>query len=565
VADEAGAAGSLAGAVRLAGAGTLRRDDAAFLDGLGALTVQVRAKADAVGHERGVINLGGFGGDAAIGLTIRYAGAGGGIFAKVATTAGAATLTTKAGAQGTAWQALALAWASGDARPALYLDGALAEAASGSALGTGAATTDLAGPLVLGAGARDSAAGGWQGLLDEVRLRAGKLPAAWLAAERANRAEPDGFYGAGPEDAPDDERPGAVAVPVAASTRAGAYVDVDVLAAAVVPAGAAAPTLAAVGQPQHGTATVIAGKVRYAPAAGYVGADAFAYTIASGGKASAGRVGIRVDGPRPPTCPSRATSSRSRARPGWPRRSRPPGPATTSCSPTAPTAAASRPPGPARGRAGRRPDRHAARRQDQGQHQDHRGARLALGALARGRQRRPRRRRRQDEPLQADRHHRHRGRGEPRPGRGDRPQRALGHARPRHQRRPAGRRPRRARGAAHPPQLDPRLLRRAGHQRPRGAPARPEQLGQPGPARRAGRAEPVREGRRRQRVHLDQVVGNVVRLNTLLDCEAHLTNRHGKDNQIVANWLEDTFGMRLHDRGGRAVGNRLRAAATGCR
>jgi hypothetical protein len=75
VADEPGVAGGLAGAVRLAGAGTLRRDDAAFLDGLGALTVQVRAKADAVGHERGLINLGAFGGDAASALTIRYAGA----------------------------------------------------------------------------------------------------------------------------------------------------------------------------------------------------------------------------------------------------------------------------------------------------------------------------------------------------------------------------------------------------------------------------------------------------------------------------------------------------------
>ncbi len=55
----------------------------------------------------------------------------------------------------------------------------------------------------------------------------------------------------------------------------------------------------------------------------------------------------------------------------------------------------------------------------------------------------------------------------------------------------------------------------------------------------------------------------MVRLNTLLDCEAHLTNRHGKGNQIVANWLENTFGMRLHDRGGRAVGNRLRGSRNG--
>jgi hypothetical protein len=108
---------------------------------------------------------------------------------------------------------------------------------------------------------------------------------------------PEGFLGAGPEDAPGDARPGVVAVPVAASTRAGAFVDVDVLAAAVVPAGAAAPTLAAVGQPQHGTTTVIAGRIRYAPAAGYVGADSFTYVVASGGKTSQGRVGVAVDLP----------------------------------------------------------------------------------------------------------------------------------------------------------------------------------------------------------------------------------------------------------------------------
>jgi hypothetical protein len=37
--------------------------------------------------------------------------------------------------------------------------------------------------------------------------------------------------------------------------------------------------------------------VRYAPAAGYVGADAFAYTVASGGRTSASRVAVRVDAP----------------------------------------------------------------------------------------------------------------------------------------------------------------------------------------------------------------------------------------------------------------------------
>jgi hypothetical protein len=57
--------------------------------------------------------------------------------------------------------------------------------------------------------------------------------------------------------------------------------------------------------------------------------------------------------------------------------------------------------------------------------------------------------------------------------------------------------------------------------------------------------------------------GNQVRLNTLLDCAAHLTNRHGNGNDFVANWLEGTNGIRLQDRGGRAIGNRLRGSANG--
>jgi hypothetical protein len=127
----AGDAGGLAGSVRLAGAGTLGRGDAAFLDGLPALTLQLRAKADATGHERGLVNLGGFG-DAGSALTLRYAGAGGALHARLRTTAGDATITTEGGAQGTGWQALALAWTSGDPRPSLHLDGVQLEAAQGS-------------------------------------------------------------------------------------------------------------------------------------------------------------------------------------------------------------------------------------------------------------------------------------------------------------------------------------------------------------------------------------------------------------------------------------------------
>jgi hypothetical protein len=50
---------------------------------------------------------------------------------------------------------------------------------------------------------------------------------------------------------------------------------------------------------------------------------------------------------------------------------------------------------------------------------------------------------------------------------------------------------------------------------------------------------------------------NLVRLNTMLDCRANLTNRHGERNRIEANWLERCIGIVVQDRGNEVVGNVL--------
>jgi hypothetical protein len=50
---------------------------------------------------------------------------------------------------------------------------------------------------------------------------------------------------------------------------------------------------------------------------------------------------------------------------------------------------------------------------------------------------------------------------------------------------------------------------------------------------------------------------NTVRLNTLLDCRAFVTNRHGERNRIVANRLERSLGITVHDRGNAVLGNVL--------
>ena len=65
-------AGLGAGSLSLNGAGTLKIDDTSWLQGLPALSVQVRSKANTGGHDRGQLNSGQTGSDAASDLVIRY-------------------------------------------------------------------------------------------------------------------------------------------------------------------------------------------------------------------------------------------------------------------------------------------------------------------------------------------------------------------------------------------------------------------------------------------------------------------------------------------------------------
>ena len=285
----------LNGAIRLAGAGTLGRTDAStWLGGLAGVTVQVRAKADAIGGERGLINGGAFD-DTASGITLRQAGADGAFFAKLKTSVGDMTLTTKGGLQSTGWQSLAMAWSAGDSRLGLYLNGAKADTAATTDIGTGTnVTTAITGALALGAGSRDTAAGGWLGLVDEIRIRPNSLSEGWLAAEHANQTAPDSFFGLGAEDSADDRTLSPVAVPIRIATLVNAWVDVDVLAGAVTATGQATPTLVSVGQPASGIASIIDGRVRYTPTIGFVGSDSFVYTLGAGAKRTTSRITVAV-------------------------------------------------------------------------------------------------------------------------------------------------------------------------------------------------------------------------------------------------------------------------------
>jgi uncharacterized repeat protein (TIGR01451 family) len=62
-------------------------------------------------------------------------------------------------------------------------------------------------------------------------------------------------------------------------------------------------------QPAHGTATVVAGTIRYTPDAGYKGADSFTYTVSDGTASDDGTVSVVVSGAAPvATADSRSTN-----------------------------------------------------------------------------------------------------------------------------------------------------------------------------------------------------------------------------------------------------------------
>lgn len=306
------AAGELIGpAGSFSGTATASIASTAGLAGHAALCLQAWAKADAtaLGSNRGILAQGPRNGaDQDHGLVLRQAATGfrggaGDIFVwSLATSAGVARLESAADAQSARAQGLHAIWRSGEL-PQLYVDGvATAASWAGAVVGSTATsgqalsgTTALpAGSLVLGAGSVAGEPGAWKGLLDEVRLRAAAPSTARIAAEHASQADPQGFYGMGAEDDAGTAPASTVAVPARASTSAGQRVDIDVLALAYVPAGAASPLLQSVTQPANGLATIVSGQVRYTPNAGFSGSDGFTYTLAADGKVSTGRILVEV-------------------------------------------------------------------------------------------------------------------------------------------------------------------------------------------------------------------------------------------------------------------------------
>ena len=161
-----------------------------YLNGLDAITVCTWIKSDLVGTDKGFINgEDPDGGDNVV--TMRYdsvgATAGGANVLKMAVTSteGEQQLESSNNAQTTDWQHVAMVWASGE-QLKFYINGVLDVPTDNQPATTGTITGCTR--LVVGAGGKD-AGGGWDGLIDDVRIYNRVLTAEEIT--EVMRGEPD--------------------------------------------------------------------------------------------------------------------------------------------------------------------------------------------------------------------------------------------------------------------------------------------------------------------------------------------------------------------------------------
>jgi len=298
--------GELVGPAGLFGGnGDARLGDGAFLSGLAALYVQAVVRADPaiIGSRDARILLQG---DPAaspgqLGLDLFYDA--GGYFGGAPRTVKFALMTTDgsvqiegpSGIQSADRQVLSAVWQAG-APPRLYVDGAEVAASwaglagQQGAVATGTTSMVAGQPLSVGLGALN-AARSWIGLIDEVRIATAVPPAGRIAAEARNLLDPAAFYGIGDDERFTDYAESPVAVPLAAVTTPGQWVEVDPLAVSHLPAGT---DLALDTQPRSGIASLVDGRIRYTPFAGFTGKDGFTYRLVSGTKTARARIDITV-------------------------------------------------------------------------------------------------------------------------------------------------------------------------------------------------------------------------------------------------------------------------------
>ena len=285
------------------GNSTMLLNDASFQNGLSEFTIQAIIKADAtiVGTDSGILTEGTItGSDGQAGITLQYlASSAGGtpniIHFKARCTDGNTFVLSSSNQHSSEMQVLHGSWRAGET-PKLYIDGRLDPASASSAIRSG--TTVATGPFYIGTGPRNSASGGWNGLIDEVRFAEREIPAEIIAIESVNIATPELLYGVGAEEQPTVSSAFPIAVPMRKTISADEIASLDVLEHSIT-AGENAIAVEILSHPANGSASVVNNAVHYIPNSNFVGDDQFTYAVSNGEASSTASIQITVEQPKP--------------------------------------------------------------------------------------------------------------------------------------------------------------------------------------------------------------------------------------------------------------------------
>lgn len=198
---------------------------------------------------------------------------------------------------------IAIRRASG-AKPELYLDGELKTPSFITATAPAGALSVPVGPLYIGAGSKDSATGGWNGILDEFRFATELIPAEHLAADAKMWIDRRKIYGIGARNAFATAK-SPVAIPLFVNATTAVALPIDITSLIANPSGGVV-TLDSVFGASSGA--VITSEIEnrtqavYTSNVGFIGSDNFEYQVSQGGKISSGRVAVTVaaGGEEPP-------------------------------------------------------------------------------------------------------------------------------------------------------------------------------------------------------------------------------------------------------------------------
>ena len=201
------------------GSAIATRGDSSFLEVLSGATFRGWVDPDAIGNDEGIFSQGIISGpDGNMGVVLRYDAAGffGGstntVLFQVLTSDGATPrIEGETDNQTTDQQYIAGVFDSGEILR-LFIDGRFVSASHAIDTGVGVTLDMQEGPINLGAGPKDTTSGGWNGLIDEFRIRGEALTATWLETEYNAEYRRTEWYGISSENTS-----GVTRYPVAAS------------------------------------------------------------------------------------------------------------------------------------------------------------------------------------------------------------------------------------------------------------------------------------------------------------------------------------------------------------